>query len=335
MRNHPKETGNAWRRFFLATTAVVVLAVSVLADAPTSPRLWAQSSAAPAAKPQSLEAMEAAGVKMSFDAASVKPNKSGSLRANNIGGLYRGAAYSPTGGLFSATRTPLEAYIMFAYDLTSDQVLRLESQSPNWIRDDNFDIQARAEGNPTRQQMQLMMQSLLADRFKLVVHTETKETPVYALALAKPGKTGPQLQPDNKPCPSEPTPPPSGAPPPAPPMGPTAEFPTACGFSAVVANGRWRSGGRHVTIESLALNMTGPATGVDRPVVDRTGLTGTYDFSIEFVPERNQPRPDFQYDPEGPTYIEALKEQLGLKLEPQTGPVEVLVLDHAEEPSPN
>jgi hypothetical protein len=114
MRNHPKETRNAWRRCFLTTTAVVVITVSVVAGSLTSPHLWAQTSAVPATEPQSLKAMEAAGIKMSFEVASVKQNNSGN--ANNrgpgsLGALYSGPYIPPPGGLFSITNTPLFDYI--------------------------------------------------------------------------------------------------------------------------------------------------------------------------------------------------------------------------------
>jgi uncharacterized protein (TIGR03435 family) len=76
------------------------------------------------------------------------------------------------------------------------------------------------------------------------------------------------------------------------------------------------------------------ATGVSDPLVDKTGVTETVDFSIEWSPEL-RPGVDFQRDSNGPTFLEALKEQLGLKLEPQKGPVDVLIIDHVEEPTPN
>jgi uncharacterized protein (TIGR03435 family) len=79
-------------------------------------------------------------------------------------------------------------------------------------------------------------------------------------------------------------------------------------------------------------------TGVDRPVLDETGLTGKFDFVIEWTPQFDGPPPpgvNFQPDPTGPTFLEALKDQLGLKLVPQTGPVEVPIIGHIEEPSPN
>ncbi len=84
--------------------------------------------------------------------------------------------------------------------------------------------------------------------------------------------------------------------------------------------------------------MNNPSTSVGRPVVDQTGLVGKFDFVIEFTPQLNrpvQPGAEFQPDPTGPTFLEALREQLGLRLESQTGPVDVLVIDHVEEPSAN
>ena len=89
----------------------------------------------------------------------------------------------------------------------------------------------------------------------------------------------------------------------------------------------------------IASSMAVPQlTGVDRPVLDKTGLTGGFDFVMEFAPQFNGPLPpgvNFQPDPAGATFLEALREQLGLKLEPQTGPVEVFVVDHVEQPTDN
>lgn len=187
---------------------------------------------------------------------------------------------------------------------------------------------SRAQGNPTKPQMQLMMQSLLADRFKLKVHYETKEGRVYALVLSKPGKTGLQLQPhvDDRSCIT-----PAGVPAPC---GPEIN-----GVAATVP-GRFDLRGRDVTMEQIAEFL--PAiggSGVDRPVVDRTGLNGAFDFTIEFAPGSlpqgvGQP-PNLERDESGPTFIEALQDELGLKLVSQTGPVRTLVIDHVEEPSPN
>jgi uncharacterized protein (TIGR03435 family) len=185
-----------------------------------------------------------------------------------------------------------------------------------------------------------MMQSLLAERFKLSVHTDTRQLPVFALVLAKAGKTGPQLQPysGNPPC--------YTGPPVLPGMTPEASAKAASGFAATCGAliglppsvpGRMRRGGRNMSMEQVAgfLTVT-PGNPLDRPVLDHTGLNGTFDFTIEYTPEFKGPPPaNFESDPTGPTFLEALSEQLGLKLESQTGPVDVLVIDHIEEPTPN
>lgn len=277
-----------------------------------------------AATPQSLEELEAAGTKISFDVASVKPNKAGGRSHSNIS-LTPGAAFYPTGGLFSATNLPLIAYLAFAYDVSGDQALRLLPQLPQWANSDYFDIEARAEGSPSKAEMQLMLQSLLTDRFKLAVRHETKEGPVYALVLAKAGKTGPELQAhvDDGACSQ-------GAQP-------------ACGtgFSMMppTVPGRIRAGARDITMAELAkvLPLTGIVGGADRPVLDRTGLRGKFDFSIEFAPVLmpGLGPPNFVPDQSAPDFLEALQEQLGLKLQPTAGPVDTIVIDHVERPMEN
>jgi uncharacterized protein (TIGR03435 family) len=123
-----------------------------------------------------------------FEVVSVKPNTSNGP-ANSRFPLGPGDAFVP-GSLFSATNQPLIAYLRFAYKLGQSDLPSL----PAWVYDDRFDIEARAQGNPTKDQMRLMMQSLLTDRFKLITSTKRQSKPVFRLVLAKPGKTGPQLQ---------------------------------------------------------------------------------------------------------------------------------------------
>jgi uncharacterized protein (TIGR03435 family) len=304
------------RNLFSKTASAAALMGMLVAS------LWSQSSATIADRPR-------------FDVASVKRNTSGEREYSNIP-LRNGVVSPATGGLFSARNLPLIVFIGFAYNLTADQFLNLQAQLPKWVTSDRFDIEARADRNVTRAQMQSMMQSLLADRFKLAAHTETKQGPVYALVLAKSGKTGPRLQPEAEPCSMEPTSPVSDAMP----ENPSAEFPRVCGFSMMKASapGRFRVGGRSVTLGVFIIYLTGPVTRVDRPVVDKTGLTGTFNLSLEFAPEINAPLPpgaSFQPDPDGPTFFQALQEQLGLKLSPEMGSISVFVVDHVEEPSPN
>lgn len=279
-----------------------------------------------------------AGNKREFDVASVKPNKSNGVRYANFS-LGPGDDYSANGGLFMATNFPVSAYLFFAYKMTINQLNLLLPRLPKWATSDGFDIQARAPGNPTKDQMRLMMQSLLADRFKLAMHYETRQLPVFGLVLVKPGKTGPLLKqhPDGSPCPLSTS---------APGTAPTqsladAGFPSTCGGVVGMppsAPGLLHAGGRNVSMELIASTMSGAVTGVDRPVVDQTGLKGRFDFAMEFVPELNgvpsggAPVPAA---PSGPAFSEALRDQLGLKLESQKAPFEVIVIDHVEEPSEN
>jgi len=279
----------------------------------------------------------AAGGKMQFDVASVKENKSGA-RPTMLFPLGPGNMYTPTGGRFSATDYPLFFYIAFAYKMNSEQMTSLQHALPAWVMSKRYDIEAHASGNPGKDQMRLMMQSLLVDRFKLGIRLETEQKPIFALVLDKPGKTGPQLRPypDGTPCnSSEPTSTAAAA------AGPLqivdGTFPMICGGYAGMqpsVPGRVRVGARNVTIQIIADQLPGIADDIDRPVYDRTGLIGTYDFSLEFSPDV-PPGTNFQPDPNGPTFLEALKDQLGLKLESQTGPVDEYLIDHIEEPSSN
>ena len=175
----------------LLPAVAVALAVSVLLPMRTT-SLGAQTAASqPAAAQWQIDA----GWKVAFDVASVKQNKSapGSPVNSNIP-LGPGDVYSPTGGLFSATNLPLATYGFFAYKISGNDLQSIVSQLPKWATTDRFDIQARAEGNPTKDQFRLMMQALLADRFKLAIHSETRQLPVFGLVLDKPGKLGPKLQ---------------------------------------------------------------------------------------------------------------------------------------------
>ncbi len=334
MSNRVGQTLSRGRKLLLATAGVAALAVPLLVGVATAPRLLAQSASS-----QSLEAMEAAGVKMSFDVASVKPNKTNARPTSNIGEALDDT-FVPTGGLFSVTSSALMAYLRFAYKTNMIPI-----GLPDWGRTDRFDIQAQAQGNPTKDQYRLMLQSLLADRFKLAIHRETRQMPVYQLVLAKEGKTGLQLKPDDGSCSTTPADIQTlntsrQLPQPAPPSASTSQIPPIpCGVLMPVppsAPGRMRIAGRKVSMELLARSATNPASGLDRPIFDHTGLAGTYDLSFEWAPRLNgPPPPGFTPDETGPTFTEALQDQLGLKLVPQTGSVDVLVIDHVEQPSEN
>ena len=321
-------------------TMVAALAVLGIAGLLAGPRLRAQSDAGQASggQPPTPQWQIDAGGKMEFDVASVKQDNTPLSPQTVHSNVPLGPQdmYSPTGGLLSATNFPLIQYIVFAYKLTSTQFESVQSQLPKWATANHYDIQARGAGNPTKDQFRLMMQALLADRFKLAIHYEIKQQPIFALVLDKPGKLGPKLQPHpaDSPCST------AGDAPGAPPTTVTGGFPELCGaFSGWPVSGRIHVGARNVPMEMIATYLTNPQLiGADRAVIDKTGLAGKYDFIVEFTPQINGALPpgvDFQPDESGPTFLEALKEQLGLKLDSQTGPVPVIVIDHVEPPSEN
>ena len=176
---------------------------------------------------------------------------------------------------------PLRALITFAYQL---QRVPARRAIPTWIRNENFDIVAKMEGDPPPvmpgtgpDPHMLAMRTLLAERFKLAVHRETREMDIYALVLARPdGKLGPALKPTTQDCAAMMAAA-RGGPPPGPPPGPNS--PVVCGMRGLP--GRLVAGAMPMSL--LANNLSGQ---VQRIVVDRTGLSGAWDFEITFAPER-------------------------------------------------
>jgi bla regulator protein blaR1 len=271
-----------------------------------------------------------------FDVASVRQSKPGTFTPPSFP-LDAGDAYASTGGRFSAD-FPLATYIAFAYklSLTQEQRQSMLARLPKWAAADRFDIQARAEGNPTKDQMRLMMQSLLADRFKLALHFETRDVPVLALTLVKSGKMGPKLRPHSEgpPCDASAPSPEHGAS-----AGANDVFPPRCDLYMLESkpNHMNQAGSRNTTMNLLAASLPSLAA-LGRPVVDQTGLTGRFDFAIEWTPESNSPQlpnADGQTDSQGPTFLEAVREQLGLKLEATRAPIRTLIIDRVERPSEN
>ena len=282
---------------------------------------------------------KAAGGRLAFEVASVKSVQPAALTLPGLlwmRYLDRGDA-QPPGNRFSATAS-LGRYIFFAYKLEGFQAREMQPQLPKWA-DDNYAIDARADGNPTKDQMRLMLQSLLADRFKLRIHFEPREVPVLALTLVKPGKLGPKLRPHSEgpPCPNSfDTDKPLA---PIPPPKPGLAWPPQCGSTAQMAtrDGTWL-GSRDTTMGLLASAIYNPQLGIDKPVVDQTGLPGRFDFILELPTGMISlgPRPP---NPDGPppeaSVVKALREQLGLKLERSKGAVRMLIIDHVERPSDN
>jgi uncharacterized protein (TIGR03435 family) len=253
-----------------------------------------------------------------FEVASVKANKSG-----DTNGMLR----RQPGGRVNATNMPLRQLIQFAYSLAPYQLVG----GPGWMAGERYDIVAKMEGNPAPvapgagpDPAQLALRALLEDRFKLKVRRETREMDIYALVMAKPGGSpGPNLKPATQDCAAAAAAAQRGAPPPLP--GSNVPY---CGIQG--SPGRIKFGG--LPVASFGQAFSGQA---GRMVVDRTGLTGSWEFELNFAVEaRGGPGgPDAPApDPNAPSFFTAIQEQLGLKLESTKGPVEVLVIDSIEHP---
>ena len=284
-------------------------------------RPLAQSFAAPAGVVRAPDP----NIPLYFEAASVKPSNPDAPGA----GIRR-----QPGGRFNTINTPVKLLITFAYQIQSFQVVG----GPDWAGSDRFDIVAKMEGDPPAvipgtgaDHMMLAMRTLLSDRFKLVLRKETRELDIYALTMAKPGgKPGPALKPASGDCSPEAFAKRAGAPPPAPGGAP----PQVCGMAQ--GPGRIRFGGYPLTL--FANNIS---NRVGRQVIDRTGLSGNWDFELAFaaelppgaqLPAGVEPPP---VDPDAPNLFTAIQEQLGLKLEATKGPVDVYVIERIEKPTPD
>ena len=193
---------------------------------------------------------------------------------------------------------------------------------PSWVGEDRFDIEAKASGKASREELVAMMKTMLAERFNLTVHQEMRPIPVYALVLARPdGRFGPTFRQSLAKCDRTNIPAP-GTPPPAPPPPLDGVELPSCGTNT--GRGMLRAAG--IELEAFTRNMAGAA---GRIIVDQTGLTGTFDMVLRFNPDPNDTSSDL------PSLFAAVQEQLGLKLDAQTAPAEVLVIDRVERPSEN
>lgn len=287
-------------RRLIVATALIVTAVIPTLPAQQLPSASPEKDAAP-----------------SFEVASVKANKSAD---------QRGSIRRQPGGRMEAVNIPLRTLITFAYQLQPFQL----AGAPGWIASDRFDIVAKMEGEaPPRppgtgpDDVMLAMRALLAERFKLKVRRETREMDIYALVMARAdGKPGPALKPSTQDCAAAAAAARRGAPPPGP--GGSQPF---CGMFG--SPGTLRFGG--LPLSQFANGLAGQA---GRYVVDRTGLLGSWEFELTFAPEQRGLPPGVDApaaDPNAPSLFTALQEQLGLKLEPAKGPVEVLVVDDVQQ----
>jgi uncharacterized protein (TIGR03435 family) len=255
--------------------------------------------------PEPLKPM-AADANPSFEVATIKPNNSGATQMQRL--VIRGRN-------FNTVASSVQDLLSFAYNVQSKQIVN----GPAWIGNDRFDIDAvpDAEGVPNSQQIRVMIQKLLADRFKLTFHHEQREMEAYVLEV---GKSGPKMTVNES----------------------KGQLP-GLGFGPGQGGITLRAG------NATMADLTGflQVLVLDRPVVDRTGLTARYDLKVTFTPDDSQfnghpPRMPAAADGSAPaeaaaapSLYEAFQEQLGLKLTAEKTQVDVIVIDHVEKPSPN
>jgi uncharacterized protein (TIGR03435 family) len=233
------------------------------------------------------------------------------------------------GGRFVATNVSLQVLISAAYGdpapLPQNRLVLPASWigGGDYLASEHFDIQAKAPADLAPDQIAPALRQLLADRFTLVVHHETRELPVYALVVDRSdGRLGPRLHKSDIDC----TDPSQFA-------ARNADGTLKCGFQSSSAG---RVKGRHTL--SVLTRLFSSVVADHRPVEDRTGLRGTFDIELEWSPEFPAPLDAPLAPPtnaDAPSLFTAVREQLGLKLESTKLPVDVLVIDHAEKPTPD
>jgi uncharacterized protein (TIGR03435 family) len=215
----------------------------------------------------------------------------------------------PGGGRFSATNVPLREIIRVAYSVPDFVIV----DAPGWTSSERFDIVAKADGAPERDELFQMLRSLLADRFKLAVRREKRELPQYTLVRARPdGPLGSRLRPSTVDCPA---------------LLSAAQKGTPIPKSSRILCGRQGRPGQMIvggqTMDQIAEGFWGP---LQRVVVNRTGIAGSFDLDLDYAPDASVPS-------DAPSIFTAVQEQLGLKLESTTGPVDVLVIAGVQRPT--
>jgi len=245
-----------------------------------------------------------------FEVATIKPNRDGTA-ATRIG--------NAGGGRWQMIKLPIRSLLLSAFPADTSEIVGM----PGWVESETYDVVAKAAENTTYEQQEAMLRTLLAERFKFKGRLESLERPIYSLVLARrDGRLGPQMRKYDGDCDKLRAPSTGGE---RPEMPTPSNGAPACGM--MFGGNRILAGG--IALRMLAQNITQAA---GRVVFDKTGLEGRYEITLTY----NQ-NPSTGSDPGGDTVsiFTALQEQLGLKLEPDRGPVRVLVVDHIERPTPD
>jgi uncharacterized protein (TIGR03435 family) len=352
MKARARQKRTSTSRRGLARVFLLIAAAALLVLAPGV----AAQSASPAqaqAQPDANANWEiAAGGHMEFAVVSIHPEKDPDAPSGVNVNYGPEDTYIHTGGVFSARNWPVFRLISFAYKNNTGQQNAFRATLPDWALNNGFDIEARSDNpHPTKDQMRLMVRAMLNERFGLKVHYEERTVPVYAAVLIKPGVFGPGLRPHpnddscsgaaatiiaRPPANSETVmqPAPAG---PNPPPYPTLPggFPIRCGTYVNMPPSQpymRHEGGRNLTMEQIVHTFSGMGA-LGRPVVDQTGLTGTWDWVMEFIDEREGH--EVPADAEGLNFAQALEKQVGMKLVSTKAPFQFLVVDHVERPTVN
>jgi uncharacterized protein (TIGR03435 family) len=320
------------KRLVLAAVAVLSLAVPIVAGAIEAAAFAAgQLPGGPAGGPP-------IDPQLRFEVVSVKP----------VADNGRFGRFLPTPQRFEYSELPIGWFLRTALQKPDSQVIG----APGWIDTEFYTIVAKPPDGAPPAALTTMMLNLLKDRFQLATHLETRELPIFNLVMARTdGRLGPNLKTTPADCQAKVAARDAalqaaaagrGAPPPMPPLG-DLKAPPECGF------GRLLTGDVAVSGRTIAQFVTTVSEWVGGPVIDKTGLTGLYDFTLKYAPEgvrvpgplgptlvlRMAQGPAPAVDPDAPSLSVALQEQLGLKLESARGPVEVVVIDRLEKPTPD
>ena len=288
-------TARSWLPFLACACLVPALAHAGQTSSQLKPSLGTATMLATKAHRQEKKDLDE---KSAFEVAVIKPSHADGES------VMRLIKPLPGGNGYMARNFPVRLMIALMYKVPVRQV----EDGPKWLDDEYFDIEAHADGVHSKDELQAMFRTLLRQRFGLQMRTVSRDGKVFSLQMEG---TATKMQSD--------------------PTGPGMNIPIT-----PVAPGEFQ--GRGVSMSYLCWFLGQQTQDKERPVIDRTGLTGTYDFKLSFIPEQLT-----NGDPDRlptelrrlPSLFAALKEQLGLRLVPENGPVQYLVIEHVDRPSPD